>query len=183
MVNLQQVCGVAALLALAAPAAAQGAGGFDLLARLVGPGDAVRVTFRGGLDRVAEIVEVTPTRLSVLDSGVRRDLGEADVWMVHHRPEDSNANGAWLGFAAGAAYGIYTVMAIWESPPSDTGDVIGGLTVLGGLYGAAGAWAGYAVDRLIRREEEVYRRTSRPRLTAAPVLSPVRRGIAVSFSF
>ena len=124
MVNLQQVCGVAALLALAALAAAQETGGFDRLAGLVGPGDAVRVTFRGGLDRVAQIIEVTPTKLSVLDRGVRRDLGETDVWMVHHRLEDSNANGAWLGFAAGAAYGIYTVMAIWESPPSDTGDVI-----------------------------------------------------------
>ena len=152
-VNLQQVCGVAALLALRALAAEQETGGgFDRLAGLVGPGDAVRVTFRGGLDRVAQSIEVTPTKLSVLDRDVRRDLGETDVWMVHHRLEDSNANGAGLGFAAGAAYGIYTAMPFWESPPEDTGEVIGGLTVLGGFYGAAGAWAGYAVDRMIRRE-------------------------------
>ena len=61
--------------------------------------------------------------------------------------------------------------------------MIKGLTVMGGLFGAAGAWGGYAVDRLIRREEEVYRRTFTPRLTAAPALSPDRLGVVVSLGF
>ena len=106
-----------------------------------------------------------------------------DVWAVDRRLEDSNVNGAWLGFAAGAAYGVYVVMSFWEEPPSDTGVVVRSLTMVGGLFGAAGAWAGYGVDRLIRREEGVYRRSSRRRLAVAPLFSPDRRGVAVSLSF
>ena len=67
---------------------------------------------------------MTSDTLSVVDRGIRRDLGEADVWAVDRRLADSNANGAWLGFAAGAAYGVYTVMVIWESPPSDPVEVV-----------------------------------------------------------
>ena len=131
----------------------------------------------------ARIAGVTSDTLSVVDRGVRRDLGGADVWAVDRRLADSNANGAWLGFAAGAAFGVYTAMAIWESPPSDPVEVVKGLTVNGGLFGAAGAWVGFAVDRMIRREESVYRLSSGPRLAIAPQLSPDRRGVAVSLSF
>lgn len=171
------------LVFLAASAAAQDTGPFSELALRVGAGDDVRVTLQGGRELRAQVAGVTSDTLSVLDRGIRRDLGEADVWAVDHRLEDSNANGAWLGFAAGAAYGVYATMAIWETPPADTGEVIQGLTVMGGLFGAAGAWGGYVVDRLIRREEEVFRRSARPRLTVAPVLSPDRRGVAVSLGF
>lgn len=170
---------------VAAPAAAQNAGPFSDLARRIAAGDDVRVTLSGGRELTARIAGVTPDTLSVLDRGVRRDLGEADVWVVDHRLQDSNANGAWLGFAAGAAYGVWMALAIWESPPPDTGEVIRGLTMTGGLFGAVGAWGGYAVDRLIRREEEVFRRSARPRLAVgvAPLLSPERSGVAVSVSF
>ena len=65
----------------------------------------------------------------------------------------------------------------------DPVEVVKGLTVLGGLFGAAGAWGGYAVDRMIRREEAVYRPSSGLRLSVAPVLSPDRRGVAVSLGF
>ena len=171
------------LVSLAAPATARDTGPFSELARLVEVGDDVRVTLNGGRSLEARIAGVTSDTLSVVDRGIRRDLGEADVWAVDRRLADSNANGAWLGFAAGAAYGVYTVMAIWESPPSDPVEVVKGLTVLGGLFGAAGAWGGYAVDRLIRREESVYRLSSRPRLAVAPLLSPDRSGVAVSLSF
>ena len=78
---------------------------------------------------------------------------------------------------------MYAAFAIWESPPPNTGEVIRGLTMMGGLFGAVGAWGGYAVDRLIRREEEVFRRSARPRLAVAPLLSPERRGVALSVSF
>ncbi len=171
------------LVSLATPAAAQDVGSFSGLAQLVEAGDDVRVTLRGGRSLNAQVAGVTPDTLSVFARGIRRDLGEADVWAVDRRLEDSNANGAWLGFAAGAAYGVYTVFAIWESPPSDPVEVAKGLTVLGGLFGAAGAWGGYAVDRMIRREEAVYRPSSGPRLSVAPVLSPARRGVGVSLSF
>ena len=63
------------LVSLAAPAAAQDSSPFSELARRIGTGDDVRVTLRGGRSLKAQIAEVTPSTLSVLDSGGRRDLG------------------------------------------------------------------------------------------------------------
>lgn len=170
-------------VSLAAPAAAQDDGPFSELVQLVGSGDDVRVTLAGGRELTGQITAVTPDTLSVVSRGVYRDLGGTDVWTVYHRLKDSNATGGWLGFAAGAAYGVHLVMAIWETPPPDTSEVIMGLSVFGGAFGAVGAWGGYTVDRLIRREERVYSVSSGPRLTVVPVLSPDRRGVAVSLGF
>ena len=171
------------LVSLATPAAAQEVGSFSGLAQLVEAGDDVRVTLRGGRSLNAQVAGVTPDTLSVVDRGIRRDLGEADVWAVDRRLEDSNANGAWLGFAAGAAYGVYTVFAIWESPPSDPRRCGQGPDGARRALRRRRRLGGYAVDRMIRREEAVYRPASRPRLSVAPVLSPDRRGVAVSLGF
>lgn len=86
------------LVSLAAPAAAQDTGPFSELARLLEVGDDVRVTLNGGRSLEARVAGVTSDTLSVVDRGIRRDLGEADVWAVDRRLADSNANGAWLGF-------------------------------------------------------------------------------------
>ena len=166
----------------ATPAAAQQAGSFSELSRLVEAGDDVRVTLSGGRDLRARIVGVTLDTLSVIALGTRRDLGEADVWAVAHRQDDSNANGAWIGFGAGAAFGMFTAVMAWERMPSDAGELCA-LAAVGGFYGAAGAWVGFGVDHLVRHEEKVYRRPSDWRLTVAPTLSSDRRGVAVSLSF
>ena len=171
------------LVSLTATAAtAQEAGSFSELSRLVEAGDEVRATLDGGRELKAEIVGVTPDTLSVLDRGARRDLNEADVWVVAHRQEDSNANGAWIGFGAGAAYGIWVFVVAGERAPSSASE-LAWLAAAGGFYGAAGAWVGFGVDHLVRREEELYRRPSDWRLTVAPTLSSERRGVAASLSF
>ena len=164
----------------ATPAAAQEVGSFSELSRVLEAGDEVRVTLDGGRELKARVVGMTPDTLSVLGRGARRDLGEADVWAVAHRQEDSNANGAWIGFGLGASCGMSTAVLAWERAPSGTG-ALAVLSAAGGLYGAVGAWIGYGVDHLIRREEGVYRRPSDWRLTVAPTLSsrpPRRRGVA-----
>ena len=166
----------------ATPAAAQEAGSFSDLLRLVEAGDDVRVTLSGGRELKARILGVTLHTLSVIARGTRRDLGEADVWAVAHRQDDSNANGAWTGFGAGAAFGMFAAVMAWERMPSDAGE-LAALAAVGGLYGAVGAWVGFGVDHLVRREENVYRRPSDWRLTVAPTLSSARRGVAVSLSF
>lgn len=102
------------------------------------------MTLSGGRELKARIVGVTLDRLSVLARGVRRDLGKADVWAVAHRQEDSNANGVWIGFEAGAAFGMFTAVMAWERMPSDAGE-LAALAAIGGLYGAAGASAGFGV--------------------------------------
>ena len=166
----------------ATPAAAQQAGSFSELSRLVEAGDDVRVTLSGGRDLRARIVGVTLDTLSVIARGTRRDLGEADVWAVAHRQDDSNANGAWIGFAAGAAFSMGFTVVAWEGAPADAGELVG-LVAIGGIHGAVGAWVGYGIDRLVRREERVYRRPSDWQFTVAPTLSSDRRGVAVSLSF
>ena len=170
------------LVSLAAPAEAQDASSFSELVQLVGVGDDVRVTLSGGRSISAQVAGVTPDTLSVVvDRGVRRDLGAADVWAVARRVDDPNANGAWIGFAVGAAFSMGLTLIAWEGATFDGGE-IAGLAAIGGVHGAVGAWVGYGIDRLIRREERVYR-LSRPRLSVAPVLSRDRHGVAVSLSF
>ena len=166
----------------ATPATAQEAGSFSELSRLVEAGDEVRVTLDGGRELKAEIVGVTPDTLSVVDRGARRDLNEADVWVVAHRQEDSNANGAWVGFGVGAAFGMTTTALAWERMPSDAGE-LAWLAMAGGFYGAVGAWVGFGADHLLRREKRIYRRPSEWRLAVGPTLSSNRRGVAVSLSF
>ena len=167
----------------ATPAAAQQAGSFSELSRLVEAGDDVRVTLSGGRELKARVVGVTLDTLSVLARGTRRDLGEADVWAVAHRQDDSNANGAWIGFGAGAAFGMFAFVAASEGRAPSSASELAWMAAAGGFYGAVGAWVGFGVDHLIKREEKVYRRPSDWRLTVAPTLSSDRRGVAASLSF
>ena len=167
----------------ATPAAAQEAGSFSELSRVLKAGDEVRVTLDGGRELKARVFEVTPDTLSVIASETRRDLGEADVWAVVHRQEDSNANGAWIGFGAGAASGMFAFVVGSEGRAPSSASELAWMAAAGGLYGAVGAWIGYGVDHLVRREEKVYRPPSDWRLTVAPSLSSDRRGVAVSLRF
>ena len=167
----------------ATPAAAQEAGSFSELSSVLEAGDEVRVTLSGGRELRARVFGVTPDTLSVIASGTRCDLGEADVWAVAHRQEDSNANGAWVGFGAGAASGMFAFVVASEGRAPSSASELAWMAVAGGFYGAVGAWIGYGVDHLIRREEKVYRRPSNWRLTVAPTVSSDRRGVAVSLSF
>ena len=167
----------------ATPAASQEAGSFSELSRVLEAGDEVRVTLDGGRELKARIVGLTPDTLSVLARGTRRDLGEADVRAVVHRQEDSNANGAWIGFGAGAASGMFAFVVVSEGRAPSSASELAWMAAAGGLYGAVGAWIGFGVDHLIRREEKVYRRPSDWRLTVAPTLSSDRRGVAASLSF
>ena len=76
-------------------------------------------------------------------------------------------------------------MTVREGPPkapSSAGE-LAWLVATAGLHGSVGAWVGFGVDHLVRREEELYRRPSDWRLTVAPTLSADRRGVAVSLTF
>ena len=169
------------LVCLADPASAQDAGPFAELAQRVEAGDEVRVTFSGGRDRNAQVVGVTPLTLSVLDRGTKVALGEADVWFVHHREDDPTGNGFWVGFAAGVASGTLWYLGAYCAGGCDpeTRDI----ALVGGLFGAVGAWIGVGVDSSIRREEEVYRRRVPGRAWGvAPLLAPGHRGVAVALT-
>ena len=173
------------LVSLAAPAAAQATGPFDQLAQVIEPGDDVRVTLRGGRVWRVRVVELTSGTLSVLARGTQLDLGEDDVWLIRHRVNDSDKNGAWIGFAAGAAAGMWYLQGFCFSGESCSPQPgIGNFALTGGLFGMVGLWIGVGVDHLIREERVVWlRASSRSRVSVAPLLASDRRGVAVSLSF
>ena len=173
------------LVYVAAPAAAQDVGPFHQLVGLVAPGDGVRVTLNGGRERRARVAGVTPETLSVTTRGQQLDLGEEDVWFVHRRVSDPTRNGAWIGFAAGATAGMWYLhgrcFASSDSCAPRPG--VRDFALIGGLFGALGAWIGVGVDGRIAREEEVWPRRPSRVWSVTPLLAPDRRGVAVSLDF
>ena len=131
------------------------------------------------------VVGVTPETLSVIARGTQLDLGEDDVWLVRHRVHDSDKNGAWIGFAVGAATGMwYLNGACFGGESCGPQPGIGHFALMGGLCGMVGLWIGVGVDHLIQEERVVWPRArSRSRVSVAPLLAPDRRGVAVSLSF
>ena len=173
------------LVWLAAPAAAQDVGPFDQLVGLVEPGDGVRVTFSGGREGRARVVAVTPETLSVVTHGQHRDLGKDDVWFIHRRVRDPTRNGAWVGFASGAAAGLWYLHGFcFSGSDSCTPQPrVKDFALIGGFFGAVGAWLGVGLDGLIAREEELWPQTPSRAWSVTPLLTPDRRGVAVSLSF
>ena len=169
------------LVCLAPSAAAQDIGSFDDLVGVVEPGDGVRVTFRDGRQRTARLVEVTPEILSVVTRGQQFDLGEEDVSFIHRRVSDSSRNGAWIGFAAGAAAGMSWYVHGLCAGGCDA--EAKGFVLVGGLFGAVGAWIGVGVDGLIAREQKVWPQSPKRAWSVTPLPAAGRHSVAVSLSF
>ena len=154
------------VVSLAAPAAAQDDGRFNQLVDLLEPGDGVRVTFSGGRERKVRVVGVTPETLSVVTRGGRLDLGEEDVWFVHRRVSDPTRNGGWIGFAAGAAAGMWYLYGFCFGGSDSCTPSPGArnFALVGSLFGGGGR-----MDRRRRRPPDRaggggLAATSRPRL-------------------
>lgn len=170
------------LVSLAAPAAAQDAGGFGQLLGVIGPGDDIRVALTGdGLVLAARVVGLTPGTLSVRIHGRQLDLDRDDVLSVRYGVDDPTRDGAWRGFAAGAggglllSYAMCTRLDLCPTPPASA-------LLVAGLFGAAGAWIGVGADRLTQTEVR-WPAARRRAWRVAPLLAPDRRGVAVSLSF
>lgn len=78
---------------------------------------------------------------------------------------------------------MFAFVVVSEGRAPSSASELAWMAAAGGLYGAVGAWIGFGVDHLIRREEKVYRRPSDWWFTVAPTLSSDRRGVAASLSF
>ena len=170
------------LVSLAAPAAAQDAGGFGPLLGAIEPGDDIRVALAGdGLVRAARVVGLTPGALSVRIHGRQLDLDRGDVLSVRYGVDDPTRDGAWLGFAAGAGGGLlmtYATCTRVDQCPTPAASAL----LLAGLFGAAGAWIGVGVDRLTQTEVR-WPATTGGAWRVAPLLAPDHRGVAVTLGF
>ena len=156
---------------------AQTAGSVEQLALLVALGDRVTVTDSAGRERTGRVVDLSPASLGLVIDGMRRDFREARVHTIRQWRPDSLKNGAWFGFAVGAAIGATAFI-----PKYDIAD--GYAAMFLGLYAAAGTGVGVGLDALAPSRQVIYRSTGTARrVTVAPLLAGERRGLAIALGF
>lgn len=105
-----------------------------------------------------------------------------DRIMQISRPPDSLANGALIGLAGGAAFGILG-STVGTSDCDYYGPCYGGAGFVIGsalIFGGIGAGVGVGVDALIRRDRVMYRRDTGVQTRLAPVVAPGVKGAMVA---
>ncbi len=92
------------IVASGALAAAQTASSFEQLALRVESGDRVAVTNSSGRQRTGRIVDLSSSALALLIDGARHGFRQVQVHTIRQWRPDSLKDGAWFGFAIGAAW-------------------------------------------------------------------------------
>ena len=153
---------------------------FQDLPLFVSLGERVTVTDNTGRELQGEIIDISPSALSVLVDDTRHDIQEANITRIRQRRPDSLKNGTLIGLLAGALFGGLGMAGSGGEPGAEP------LVVLAaaGLFGGAGAGVGALVDLGRVGSSVVYEtRSSSRRVSVAPLLARDRTGVAVSFGF
>ena len=153
--RLAMVAAVAVIIVMPSPSAAQeppetSPATFQDLALLVNPGDRIAVTDDTGRVLQGDLVDISPSALSVLVAGTRDDLQESKYTVTRQRRQDSLKNGALLGFLAGAGSTAaalalsdgYFYPVQWATFPL--------------IMGGAGAGIGILVDSMITKSTLIF---------------------------
>lgn len=156
-----------------------------IIRQRVKQGQKVRVTDDSGQEWEGRIETFAPSAL-VLQSKDRQqhDVEYATIVRID-RPHDSLANGALIGLASGALFGLLSVVAeeTSECEPGgfwSCGDPSADAYVLvPAILGGIGAGIGVGIDALIRRDPTLFRRAD-SRVTLAPSLGRGVRGLTLS---
>ena len=211
-VRLAMVAVVAVTIAMPSLSAAQGppdtpTATFRELPLLVSLGDRITVTDDTGRELQGELIDLSPSALSVLvderhdlqdtDSAGktwcpngwrcsiaqtiapgRYDLQETDIAGITQRRADSLKDGALRGFISGAA--IISVLVLSSGCSVHPAGMLAAI----GFYGGLGAGIGAAVDSAHVGSRVVYdTRGSSRRVSVSPLISRDRTGVAVSLGF
>jgi len=178
----------AALLVLPALAGAQEpVKSFDQLNTRLKPGDTVYITDAQGREIKGKIREFGPSALT-LDSGTAAIFQADAVRLIVERKPRPIGRGALWGLGIGAAVGIALGIAVVASC-NDGDECAGAILVGAGLFGGIGAGTGAVIGALIPgKKQAVYRApgaagASSARFSLAPVITPARKGVAVSVRF
>ena len=166
--------------------AATGESDAEAIRRRVAEGQQVRITDDEGREWRGRIqVLARDTLTLVLKDRQQRDVPYGNIIRID-RPHDSLANGALIGFAAGAGLGLFAVISEEnaECQPGgffSCGDPTAGAYVVAPLIlGGLGSAVGVAIDALIRRDPNLYRRSGEGRVTLAPAIRHGVRGFSMS---
>ena len=208
-VRLAMVAAIVVTIAMPSLSAAQAPSetpaAFDELPRLLKLGDRITVTDDTGRELQGELIDLSPSALSVLvderhdlqetDSAGktwcpngwrcsiaqtrRYDLRETEITGITQRHPDSLKNGALVGLVSGASIMsvlLLSVGALGYYPAASLLSI--------GFYGGIGAVVGVVVDSARVGSRVVYdTRGSSRRVSVAPLLSRDRQGVAVSLGF
>jgi len=149
---------------------------FDRLALHVNQGDTITVTDGDGRRLHGQVLDLSPSTLTLQAGALRHELYGDEVAVVRGRERDSLKNGAAIGFAVGAGYIVSMAVAHRIDDPV--------IVYLALVFGGVGAGVGTGLDALHEDTKEIYRAVpSDRRLTVSPVLSRDRQGVSVSFGF
>jgi uncharacterized membrane protein YedE/YeeE len=164
-------------------ATAQTAQSFEQLQMLVKPGDKVSVTDELGVVTEGQIAGLSSALLRLRVNSSIRELSESDVKSIHQRRNDSLKNGALIGTGVGLGIGVFGAVgcALSEGYCS-VGDGVAIVAINTGV----GAAIGVGIDALFKSKETIYlgrTKVTLNRHSIKPILSPSRKGGAMSFSF
>ena len=160
---------------------------FDQLNTRLKVGDTIYVTDAQGRETKGKIRDLGPSALT-LDSGTAA-IVQADAvrLIVERKPRPIGRGALWglgIGAAAGLALGVAVVADCHE------GDDCAGAILFGaGFFGGIGAGTGVVIGALIPGKTlAVYRApgttgASSARFSLAPLITPARKGVAVSVRF
>lgn len=158
------------------------AGSFDQLRVLVKRGDTITLTDTTGREVTGRIVDLSPAALAVLVGKERHDFPAGAVSTISQRREDSLGNGAKVGFATGFVLGLIGGLSV-----ASTHDEVGAgtATVVALFYGGLGAGIGVGLDAMVKTTQVIYAKTggAAPSIALAPLVTPARKGLAVSVRF
>jgi hypothetical protein len=154
---------------------------FDQLNTRLKIGDTIWVTDAQGREVKGKVQGLDAASLT-LESRTPLSFAPSDVRVIQERRPDSVKNGALIGMGAGMAVGIVSMLTL-----DFEGCTFGCVAAVLGYFGGIGAGVGALVDAMIPgKKQAVYRAPgSLPsaRLSLAPLITPARKGVAVSFSF
>lgn len=163
---------------------AQGvASSFDQLSVLVKPGDKITVVDLAGREAEGRIGMLSRDRLTLVTPAGPREVGEVDVAQIRQRRGDSLQNGAIIGAAAGAGYGL-ALLTLAASRNDGAGPIPVGVVTGMVVFTGIGAAAGAGIDALIARGQVIYRKPpGENSFSVSPLSGRGRRGAAVTLNF
>ena len=157
------------------------AGSFDELRLAARLGDTMTVTEASGATVTGKLAALSPSALTLLVRGSRRDLAEGDIQIIARHGHGDLARGARLGFAIGAGFGLVTSL-YWSAECARCGSLIPAFTL---TYASLGAGLGVGFAAITPTRPVIYSSSGvvRRRVAVSPMAAPGRLGAALSVAF
>jgi hypothetical protein len=155
------------------------------LGEVVRKGQTVEVIDDEGREITGKVSLVSQAALHLVRDGTAMEIPFARITQIA-RPTDSLADGALIGLAAGAAFGVVAATAGTTDCDESSeywGPCFGGPRFIIGsalIFGGIGAGIGVGIDALIRRNRVVYRRDTGFTARVVPIVGRGRTGAAMT---